>query len=236
VVFLWGLYLFVLPLPAEQKTEKLFEIALFGANLTVTFFALKLVWLAVALGSLSVSAVLFAFYEWPQRAMAIADALFKRLPERIAHALRGVLNSFVSGLAVLKAPVSELLAVAGQSLLLWSVIAAGFYLNNVAFGISLPPHSCFLLIAFLTFGVAIPTPGSVGGFHYAYKLALTAAFVGVSPSAAVAAGLSGHALGNLPVLVIGLICLGREGLTMGRVTELAGAQEAAADKPAEVQA
>jgi hypothetical protein len=85
--------------------------------------------------------------------------------------------------------------------------------------------------------VAIPTPGSIGGFHEFYRLAMTQAF-GVANETAVATALAGHALGNLPVLILGLVFLGREGLTMGRVAELAGAQEEKAvdEKPAEVQA
>ena len=37
---------------------------------------------------------------------------------------------------------------------------------------------------------------------------------------AAAAGISAHALSNLPVLVFGLALLGREGLSLGRVAEV----------------
>ena len=60
------------------------------------------------------------------------------------------------------------------------------------------------MIAFLTVGVAIPTPGMVGGFHAFYLLALTHAF-GVPRATAAAAGIACHALSNLPVLVLGLV-------------------------------
>jgi uncharacterized membrane protein YbhN (UPF0104 family) len=85
--------------------------------------------------------------------------------------------------------------------------------------VDLPFHSTFLLLAFLTVGVAVPTPGNVGGFHEAYLLAMTQAF-GVPRETAAAAGIAGHALGNLPVLILGLVFLGREGLTMGRVAKM----------------
>ncbi len=48
--------------------------------------------------------------------------------------------------------------------------------TTVAFGIDLPFHTTFLIVAFLTVGVAIPTPGMVGGFHAFYLIALTEAF------------------------------------------------------------
>ena len=43
---------------------------------------------------------------------------------------------------------------------------------------------------------------------------------GVDKGTAAAAGLTGHALTNLPVLVMGLLFLGREGLTFGKVAEM----------------
>ena len=72
------------------------------------------------------------------------------------------------------------------------------------------------LIAFLVVGVAIPTPGMVGGFHAFYLLALSEVF-GVPRATAAAAAVAAHALSNLPVLVLGLVLLGREGLSLGKV-------------------
>ena len=63
------------------------------------------------------------------------------------------------------------------------------------------------MVAFLTVGVAVPTPGAVGGFHEFYLLALTQAF-GVDKHVAAAAGIACHALTNLPVLVLGLALWG----------------------------
>ena len=63
----------------------------------------------------------------------------------------------------------------------------------------LPFHATFLLIAFLVVGVAIPTPGMVGGFHAFYLLALSEVF-GVPRATAAAAAVAAHALSNLPIL------------------------------------
>jgi hypothetical protein len=59
----------------------------------------------------------------------------------------------------------------------------------------------------------------VGGFHFFYLLAMNQAF-GVDKDTAAAAGTAAHALSNLPVLVLGLLLLGREGLTFGRVAQM----------------
>jgi hypothetical protein len=63
----------------------------------------------------------------------------------------------------------------------------------------------------------------VGGFHAFYLLALTEAF-GVERGPAAAAGLVAHALSTLPVIVLGLAFLGREGISLGRVAEMSDGQ------------
>jgi hypothetical protein len=131
----------------------------------------------------------------------------------------GLLKAFSDGLAVLQAPLPQLLAIVGQSFLVWFSIAGCLWLNNLAFGIDLPFHSTFLILVFLTGGVAIPTPGMVGGFHGAFVVA-TADVFGVNLDVAGAAAFAAHALSNLPVLVLGLLFLGREGLSLGRVRDL----------------
>ena len=106
----------------------------------------------------------------------------------------------------------------GESLLLWVSIGFIIHMNTVAFGFDLPFQSAFLIIAFLTVGVAIPTPGMVGGFHASYTLALTAIY-GIDQGQAVAAAVALHALQNLPVLLLGLAFLGREGLSLGDISK-----------------
>jgi hypothetical protein len=206
VLVLFFLYLYVLPHPAAQASGPLMGALRLGGALA-------------AAGVVVIVAMLFALHARADRVMALVDRLLFRLPARLAAPASRALRSFASGLAVLQASPSHLLAILGQSLVVWLAIAASFYCCNRAFGVDLPFSSTFLLLAFLTVGVAVPTPGNVGGFHEAYLLALTQVF-GVSRDTAAAAGIAGHALGNLPVLVLGLVFLGREGLTMGKVAEM----------------
>jgi uncharacterized membrane protein YbhN (UPF0104 family) len=74
-------------------------------------------------------------------------------------------------------------------------------------------------MTFLVVGVSIPTPGMVGGFHAFFLLALNGVF-GVDRDLAAAAGLTAHALSNLPVLLLGIAFLSREGLSMEKVAEM----------------
>jgi len=206
VLLLFGAYLYVLPMPAAQIRGPVLGLLKVGA--------------AVAgLAAVLVLLVLLAFRLRGERAMVLVDRMLAPLPARVSGPVSRAFRAFGEGLAVLQAPVPHLLAIFAQSLVLWFCIDLTMYLNNRAFGLELPFHSTFLLIGFLTVGVAVPTPGMVGGFHESYLLALTQAY-GVDKGTAAAAGITAHAFSNLPVLVLGLLFLGREGLTFGKVAEM----------------
>src|SRR5262249_6470938 len=163
VLALFGLYLFVLPPPAAQTRGPLLH-------------GLKIAGALTGLGALGVLGVLLAFHLHAERVLALFDRVLARLPQRLAAPIARELRVFGEGLGVLQAPAGHLLMIGVQSVLVWLAISAGLYANNRAFGIDLPFHSTFLMLGFLTVGVAVPTPGMVGGFHASYLLALTRAF------------------------------------------------------------
>ncbi len=207
VVVLFSLYLYVLPMPDTQRRGPLLGVLKVGGALA-------------GLGAVVILALLAAFHLHADRAMNAADRFLSLLPTRLASPLSRALRSFSEGLVVLQAPPGHLLVIAGQSILVWLAIAAGVHWNNQAFDIALPFHATFLILGFLTVGVAVPTPGMVGGFHELFRIALTESF-GVHEVSAAAAGIALHAINNLPVLFLGLALIGREGLTLGRVAEMA---------------
>jgi uncharacterized protein (TIRG00374 family) len=206
VLALFALYLFVLPTPAAQVEGRLTEL-------------LKLGGAATGVVALGVLAFLLALHANADRVVGAVERLLARAPRWLAEPLGRMLHAFSAGLAVLRAPAAHLAKIGLQSLAVWLLIALGFYLNHLAFRIDLPFHATFLLIAFLVVGVAIPTPGMVGGFHAFYLLALSEVY-GIDRATAAAAGIAAHALTNLPILVFGLALLGREGLSLGRVAEV----------------
>ncbi len=214
VLVLFGLYLFVLPAPAQQVQGPLLGL-------------LKLSGILTGAGVVVLLGVLWGFHVHAARALALADRLLARFPAWVARPLGNALRAFSQGLAVLQAPALHLLAILAQSFVVWLLIAWSFHLNHLAFGLALPFHATFLLVAFLVVGVSIPTPGMVGGFHAFYLLCLTGAF-GVPKGTAAAAGIAAHALANLPLLGFGLALLGREGLTLAKVARMTE------DKPQEV--
>ncbi len=206
VLALFALYLFVLPAPAAQIEGRLTEL-------------LKLGGAATGVLALGVLVFLLALHANAGRVVGLAEKLLARAPRWLAEPLGRMLHAFSEGLAVLRAPIPHLAGIGVQSLAVWLLIALGFHLNHLAFRIDLPFHATFLLVAFLVVGVAIPTPGMVGGFHAFYLIALSEVY-GIDRATAAAAGIAAHALTNLPILVFGLALLGREGLSLGRVAEV----------------
>ena len=210
VLLLFALYLYVLPTPPTQTRGPLLGV-------------LKVAGAAAGAGALVILAVLLVWHRHSERAMRLADRLLWPFPARFAGAVARGVRSFGDGLAVLKASPPHLAAILAQSVVVWLFLALGIHWNNRAFGLHLPFHTAFLILAFLTVGVSIPTPGTVGGFHAFYRAALTEAY-GVDNDVAAAAGIASHALGNLPVLLLGLALLGREGLTVGKVANMSEAR------------
>lgn len=206
VVFLFFLYLYVLPTPRAQVQGPLLGVLKGGGALA-------------AAGAVAVLGILLALHLRAPQALGVAERLLRPFPARLSRPLLEALRSFAGGLAVLQASPRHLLAIGGQSVLVWLTIALGLHWNNRAFGLDLPFHATFLLLGFLTVGVAVPTPGMVGGFHEAYLVALTQAF-GVDKATAAAAGIAAHAFTNIPVLLLGLVFLGREGLSMAKVARM----------------
>jgi hypothetical protein len=206
VLGLFAAYLFVFPAPAQQTAGPLIGVLKAAGGIT-------------AAGAFVVLVSLVAFQRNAAATLSFVDRLARRLPKRLGAPLSGLARAFGEGLSVFRAPAGQILIVLGQSLLLWLGIALGFHFNNLAFGIDLPFRANFLLMAFLTVGVSIPTPGMVGGFHAFFLLCMTEMF-GVAKDTAVAAGITAHALSNLPVLLLGLLYLGHEGLTLGKVAEM----------------
>lgn len=223
VLVLFAVYLFVLPAPPMQTAGRLMDLVKMGG--------------AVAgAAALAVLGFLLALHANSDRVVGTIERWLTRAPRWLAEPIGRALRAFSGGLAVLRAPLPQLAAIAAQSLTIWLLIALGFHLNHQAFAIDLPYHATFLLIAFLVVGVAIPTPGMVGGFHAFYLLALSEVF-GVAREKAAAAGIAAHALSNLPILILGLALLGREGLSLGRLGAAArsGSENDKTGNPAEVR-
>lgn len=153
-----------------------------------------------------------------ERVSSIVERLSRLLPRRFAERLAHLAHMFVQGIGVMRDPVRL-----GQSLLLsiplWLSIAAGIWLVTVAFHMTIPFTGSFLMVALLVVGVAVPTPGSVGGFHEAFRIG-AAVFYGVDNDRAVGAAIVLHAVSFLPITVLGACFMLQDGLSLARVQRL----------------
>jgi hypothetical protein len=150
------------------------------------------------------------------------------LPGRIAHTLARLVERFAEGLAVLRQP-GRLMTALVLSIPLWASIAAGIWLVSLAFRIEVPYTGAFLLMALLVVGVAVPTPGAIGGFHEAFRIGAVS-FYGAPNDRAVGAAIVLHAVSFVPVTLAGIVFMAQEGLSLSRMRSLAeqvGAEEEA---------
>ena len=84
----------------------------------------------------------------------------------------------------------------------------------------MPFTGSFLLISLLVIGVAVPTPGAIGGFHEAYRVGATM-FFGAPDSAAVGAAIIAHLFSLGPALLFGLFFAAQAGLNFAGMRRLA---------------
>ncbi len=162
---------------------------------------------------------------WAAGPRRSAGKLLRRLssllPERLRERAEAAGHSFLDGLAVM-GDARALVATALASILVWWVIYAQIYCLFRAFGLPLPFSATFVVLLVTLVGMAIPTPGAVGGFHKACQIALTF-FYGVEVNTATGLALVYHLVAFLPVTLIGFFLFaagpGRRGKSLARLAE-----------------
>jgi uncharacterized protein (TIRG00374 family) len=125
-----------------------------------------------AAGAVAALGVLFVLAGNPARLGQTLARLEHVLPSTLAGLLARVAEKFAIGLGVIRRP-GRLLVSLVLSVPLWLSIAVGIWAAARAFHLPVPFAGSFLLIALLVIGVAVPTPGAVGGFHWAFRFGAT---------------------------------------------------------------
>ncbi len=205
VLILFSAYLLSGP-GAEQASPAMFRAVKVGG---------------VAAGAVT-AAILVVFFLLAGRPEALGRAVLRVervLPARLAHLVARLAQTFAEGLAAVRNP-RHLAMVLLWSFPLWLSIALGIWLGSLAFHIQISFPASFLIMTVLVVGVAVPTPGAVGGYHEAYRLAVTT-FFHAPNDRAVGAALILHAISFVPVTLLGIVFMAQEGLTLGRVRVLA---------------
>jgi uncharacterized protein (TIRG00374 family) len=206
-------------------------VFLFGREVSIAnptlFAAVKWAGAFAGVVSFAALAVLFVLAGNPVRLASALQRVERSVPSAFAGMIARVVQKFASGLGTIRRPGRLLVALA-WSFPLWLSIDAGIWAAAVAFGFNMPFTGSFLIVPLLVLGVAVPTPGAIGGFHEAFRLGVTV-FYGVPNDAAVAAALVLHALTVGPSLILGLFFAAQVGLNIAGMRQMAdGAKEGSA--------
>jgi uncharacterized protein (TIRG00374 family) len=202
-------------------------VFIFGKDLAAvnpTGFAI-VKWAGASAAAISSSAlvVLFLLAGDPARLGRTMTRLSEVLPSRLAGMIAKIAEKFARGLGAIRRPGRLLVALA-WSFPLWLSICLGIWSMTMAFGLGIPFTGSFLLLGLLTLGVAVPTPGAVGGFHEAIRIGATM-FYGAPDDAAVGAAILLHLWSIGPSLLLGLFFAAQEGLNLGSMQRLADQAE-----------
>lgn len=174
-----------------------------------------------AAGAAALMIVAWTLATHPERVARLVLTSERVLPGRLARRLSHLAGTFSRGFAAAREARAMTFALV-WSFPVWIGIAAHVWLVTRAFEIAMPFAGAFLLQALLVIGVAVPTPGAVGGYHAMYRLGVTA-FFGAANDAAIGAAIVAHASSFIPVVALGLVFMVQEGLSLAGLQQLAGA-------------
>jgi uncharacterized membrane protein YbhN (UPF0104 family) len=157
----------------------------------------------------------------------------RRWHDRVPAIIRKHVFSFVDGFRAVQS-LSAAVKTLALSLLIWLSISAQIWCFLRAYLDVFPVTGALLIVAITVVGVAIPTPGGVGGFQYFMNLSLIHFFrpyLSGADTASQAAGISNgvYILSMVPVILVGFILMHREGLSLGRAAELSANQARVTD-------
>ena len=190
-----------------------------GAANPAAFTAVKWAGATALGGAMAALVVMFVLAGDPERVGRVMTRLEQVVPSTLAGLIGRVAEKFSRGLGAVRKPGRLLVALA-WSFPLWLTIATGLWGVSEAFRINVPFTGSFLMIALLVIGVAVPTPGAIGGFHEAYRLGATM-FFGAADSAAVGAAIVAHLFSIGPASVLGLFFAAQVGLNLSGMRRLA---------------
>ncbi|MGQ9496095.1 MAG: lysylphosphatidylglycerol synthase transmembrane domain-containing protein [Thermoanaerobaculaceae bacterium] len=137
-----------------------------------------------------------------RRRAAFAEFLARKAKSRFSQKLAGFLQEILNGLAFWGRP-SHAALLGLWSLVTWGLVLAQVAVTGRAFHHALSPGQATLVLAISVVGLAVPTPGGVGGFHAAIQFALVQV-VGWPVATATAYALVHHAICFVPVTLAGI--------------------------------
>lgn len=144
--------------------------------------------------------------------------LGKFLPERFREPWMHFFETFTGSFKVARHP-RAFVRVLVMTALTWACLSSEFWFVASAMGYDLPFRSSFLMTGVTIVGLAIPTPGGIGGFHKVTQMALIS-FYAFDVDSSVAVAVIYHIVGTAPVIFAGTLLLLREGLSFRQLNEI----------------
>jgi len=139
-----------------------------------------------------------------------------RLPGKLGDVLRHLGEEVIGGLECLRSP-SDLAGAVVASYLSWAIEASVYWIVSFAFDLNLSYAVMLLTVGVVNLAGLLPaTPGQIGVYEFFVRTVLIAA--GIDETRATAYALVVHAVIWLPVTLVGLYFLARQGLNLGSLT------------------
>ena len=162
-------------------------------------------------------AAMYLFILFPERVLAIWDALTRGFPPKASAKGREALVSLSKGLSVLRSP-RRFAIVLWWTLAHWLLNAFAFWVAFRAAGMNLPFSAALFLQGIIAIGVAVPqAPGFFGVFENFARIGLVGIY-GVSADAAVSWAIGYHLMSYVPITLIGAWYFLRAGLSIGEIS------------------
>jgi len=152
----------------------------------------------------------------------VLSRIARLLPNGIGQRVEGTGRSFLDGFLFLREPGS-FVPIVVWTVVLWASYVFMVYAGLVAFGLHerLGLSGAWVVLAISTIGVAIPTPGATGTYHFFVSAALTGLY-GIDAPTALSYATVSHATTFLGTTLIGVGFLFVDQI---RITTLFGAVE-----------
>jgi uncharacterized protein (TIRG00374 family) len=193
IVLLFALGLWVVPLPSEAAGLSRLRLLAPPLLLAAVLALAAMAWVA-----------------------AHRDRLIVRLHDRsgpLVWVARAVL-ALSQGADAMRRP-ALLTRIAVHSVLVWLTIDLATWIGVRAAGADVPFGAILVIMPALAFGIAIPTPGGVGGYHVAMRESLR--WFSVPKDTAVGVGFLMHLIIVIPAIVLGLVALRTSGLRLAEL-------------------
>jgi glycosyltransferase 2 family protein len=191
-------------------------LVLVGILFPIDSWLAQVAWVAGIAFVVAVIAV-FAITVAPAPFLRISRAVLRPFPGRVQDLGFKIASTFVGGLGALRS-VRSTLVVGGLSLVAWTLEAGMYFVLMFSFPFSAGYLGAILGTAAANLGTMIPSaPGYIGTFHLLMSSALIGTF-GIEASIATSYTLLVHAALIVPVSLLGLLLLWREGLSLRRIS------------------